>query len=46
MNADNPALAQLKRYLPAALSVVVFSLAMLALHRLAGEFHLNDVRLS
>ncbi|MBK6597375.1 MAG: bifunctional lysylphosphatidylglycerol flippase/synthetase MprF [Proteobacteria bacterium] len=44
MNADNPALAQLKRYLPAALSVVVFSLAMLALHRLAGEFHLNDVR--
>jgi phosphatidylglycerol lysyltransferase len=32
------------RYLPAIASLVVFVLAILALHRLAGEFHLRDVQ--
>ncbi len=31
------------RFLPAAVSLGVFALALVALHRLAGEFHLNDV---
>src|SRR5258706_15373950 len=32
------------RYLPAVASLLVFAFAIFALHRLAGEFHLSEVR--
>jgi phosphatidylglycerol lysyltransferase len=44
MNAQAPAAPLSLRYLPALASLLVFAIAIFALHRLAGEFHLADVR--
>jgi phosphatidylglycerol lysyltransferase len=44
MSTEAPTPAARFRYLPAAAPLLVFTLAIVALHRLAGEFHLADVR--
>jgi len=40
----DPRFARALRFAPAVASLLMFALALVALHRLAGEFHLSDVR--
>src|SRR5260221_138568 len=44
MSPPAPAVRSRLRYLPASASLLVFAFAIIALHRLAGEFHLADVQ--